>query len=109
MHLRVGDTSCPEDSWGENSHTSDTNPLLHDLKPDDKLYTAASVELARADAEEHGKVGLGFGSLAFELGNVTDILELGLGFAQVLSGLTSKSSENVASFLLTAHLDEPTG
>ena len=43
LHLAVRDTSGTEDGRSEDSHTGDTDPLLHDLKPDNELYTAASV------------------------------------------------------------------
>ena len=51
LHLRIGNTSGTENGGSEDSHTSDTDPLLHDLEPDDKLNTAASVKLAGADTE----------------------------------------------------------
>ena len=48
-------------------------------------------------------------SLAFELSDVANILELGLGLAGIFAGLTSKPTKNVASLLLSANLNEPTG
>ena len=85
MYLGIGNTGSTENSRSENSHTGDTDPLLHDLEPDDQLDTAASVKLAGADTEKHGNVRLGFGGLAFELRNVADILKFGLGFAQIFT------------------------
>ena len=46
LDLGIGDTSSTEDSWSEDGHTGDTNPLLHDLKPDDELNTTTGVKLA---------------------------------------------------------------
>lgn len=109
MNVRVGNTGGTEDGRSEDSDTSNTDPFLHNLEPDDKLYTATSVKLARADAEEHGEVRLSSCGLAFELSDVANVLEFGLGFTRVFAGLTSKTAEDVTSFFLAAGLDEPTG
>ena len=109
LHLVVRDTSGTEDGRSEDSHTGDTDPLLHDLKPDNELYTAASVEFARADTEKHSNVRLAFGGLAFELCDVANILEFGLSFANIFTGLASKTAKNIASLVFAANLDEPTG
>ena len=103
----IGNASSVEDGGGEDGDTSDTNPLLHDLKPDDELDTAAGVELARADTEEHVVIRLRYSRLALKLSDVADILELSLGLAQVLTTLATKTSEYVASFLLAADFDQP--
>ena len=108
LHLRIGNTSGTENGGSEDSHTGNTDPLLHDLKPDDQLDTTASVKLARADAEKHGNVRLGLGCLAFELSDVADILELGLSFAHIRTSLATESAENVTGFFLSTNLDEPT-
>ena len=107
MHLGIRDTGSSEDSWSKDGHTSDTNPLLHDLKPDDELNTATSVELARANAEEHSDIRLAFCGLALKLGNVADILEFGLGLANILASLTTKAAKDITSLILTADLDKP--
>ena len=54
--LSIGNTSGTENGGSENGDTSNTDPLLHDLKPNDQLNTTASVELTRADTEEHRNV-----------------------------------------------------
>lgn len=50
---------------------------------------------------------MGLGGLAFELSDVANILKLGLGFANILTRLTTKSSEDVTAFFLSTNLDEP--
>ena len=109
LHLRVGNTSGTEDGRGEDGHTGDTDPLLHNLEPDDELDATAGVKLAGANAEEHGKVRLGLGGLTFELGDVADVLEFSLGLADIFTSLTTKSSEDVTGLFFAADLDEPTG
>ena len=56
LNLLVADTGGTEDGRGVDGDTSNTNPFLHDLEPDDELDTATGVEFARADTEEHGEV-----------------------------------------------------
>ena len=56
LHLCVGNTGSAENGGSENGHTSNTDPLLHDLKPDDQLNTTPSVKLSRTDTEKHGNV-----------------------------------------------------
>ena len=109
MHLCIGNTGSTENGGSEDGDTGNTDPLLHDLKPDDQLDTTASVKLTRADTEEHRSVGLGLGGLAFELSDVANILELGFSLANVCTGLATKSSEDVTGLFLAADLDEPTG
>lgn len=108
MHLCIGNTSGTENGGSEDSHTGDTDPLLHNLEPDDQLNTAAGVKLAGADTEEHRNVRLGLGGLAFELSNVADILEFGLGLADIFTRLTTESSKDVAGLFLSTNLNEPT-
>jgi len=101
-------TGDPEDSWGVNCHTRNTNPLLHDLEPDDKLDAASGVELTSADAEKHVDIRVALGGLSLKLGDVADILEFSLGHAHVRTSLTTESAKNVASFFLATDLGEPT-
>ena len=108
LYLVVRNTGSPEDCWSENCHTSNTDPFLHNLKPDNKLYAPSSVELARADAEEHRDVRLGFCRLAFELCNVADILEFRFGLANILAGLTTKATKDITSLIFAPNLNEPT-
>lgn len=108
MHLCICNTSGTEDGGSEDSHTGNTDPLLHDLEPDDELNTAASVKLAGADTEEHGKVRLGLGGLAFELSDIANILEFGLGLSDIFASLPTKSSKNITCLFLSTNLDEPT-
>lgn len=107
-NILVGDTSSAEDGGSVDSDTSNTDPLLHDLKPDNELNATTSVELARAETEKHSDVGLARGSLAFELADVADILEFSFGLTKILAGFTTKPTQDVASFLLTTDLCEPT-
>ena len=108
LHLCIGNTSGTENRGGKDSHTGNTDPLLHDLEPDDQLNTAASVKLARADTEKHGDVRLRLGGLSFELSDVADILEFSLGLAHIFASLTTKSSKDVTGLFLSTDLDEPT-
>ncbi len=108
MHLVVRDTGSTEDCWGKNGHTSNTNPFLHDLEPDNKLYTPSSMELARADTEEHRDVRLRFCRLAFELCDVADILKFRLGLAHILAGLTTEATKDIPSLIFTTNLNQPT-
>ena len=105
----MADTSGTEDGRRKDGDTSNTNPFLHDLQPDDKLNAAAGVELARAPAEEHSDIRLTVSRLAFKLGDVADVLEFCLCFAEILTTFATQASEDVASLTFTSHLDEPTG
>ena len=53
LHVLMTDTSNGKDGRAINRHTSDTDPFLHNLEPDDKLDTTTSVKFAGANAEEH--------------------------------------------------------
>lgn len=108
LDFAVAYTCDTEDGRGVDGDTSDTDPLLHDLKPDDKLDATTSVELAGSDTEQHGIVRLRLGGLAFKLSNVANILEFSLGSASVGTGLTTKAAKNVASFFFATDLGEPT-
>ena len=108
LHLCIGNTSGTENRRSEDSHTGNTDPLLHDLEPNDQLNTTASVKLARADTKEHGNVRLALGGLAFELSDVTDVLEFGLGFAHIFTSLAAESTKDITGLFLATDLDEPT-
>lgn len=108
MNLAVAHTGDTEDGWGVDGNASDTDPLLHDLEPDDKLDTTTSVELAGANTKQHSEVRLRLGSLAFKLGDVADILEFGFGPASVRTSLTTETAEDVASFFFATDFGEPT-
>lgn len=109
LDLTVADTGCAEDGGSVDGDTGDTDPFLHDLEPNDELNTATGVEFAGADAKEHGEVGLCAGGLAFELGDVADILEFGFGLAHILAGFATEATEDVACLFLATNLGEPTG
>lgn len=109
LHLCVGNTSGTEDGGSKDSDTSDTDPLLHDLEPDDQLNAAASVKLAGTNPKEHGDVRLSLSGLAFELCDVADILEFSLGLADIFATLTAESSKDVTCLFLSPNLDEPAG
>ncbi len=51
---------------------------------------------------------MGLGGLSFELSDIADILEFGLGLARIFASLTTKSSKDVTGLFLSANLDEPT-
>lgn len=108
MDVGLGDTSGAEDGGSVDGDTGDPNPFLHNLEPDDELNATTSVELARADASEHGPVRGARCSLAFELGDVTDVLEFGFGPAHILAGFATETAQDVATFFLAADLDQPT-
>ena len=65
------------------------------------------MKLATANTEEHSKVGLAAGGFALELSNVADILEFSLCFAHILASFTTETAKNVAGFLFTANLCQP--
>lgn len=109
MDVTVADTGGTEDSGCIDGHASNTNPFLHDLKPDDELNTTASMELARADASEHGPVGRAGCSFTLEFGDVANVLELSLGLAHIITRLATETTEDVATFFLPPDLDQPTG
>ena len=109
LHIGVADTGSTEDGWRVDGHSSNPDPFLHDLQPDDKLNATTGMELARADTEKHGEVGLAGRSFALEFCDVADILEFGFGLANILSSLATETAKDVASLFLTANLDEPTG
>ena len=58
LNILRGDTSNSEDCGGVDSDPSNTNPLLHNLEPDDELHTSSSVEFAGSNTEKHGVVGV---------------------------------------------------
>lgn len=108
LNIFVDDACSTEDGRGVDGHASDADPLLHYLKPNDKLNTTTSVEAARADTEKHGKVRLRLGRFPLKFGDVTDVLEFGFGLAKVLASLPTQATKNVTCFILAAHLHEPT-
>lgn len=108
LDILVADTGGTEDGWSIDGYTSDTNPLLHDLEPDDKLDTTTNVEFAGTSTGEHRPVGCAAGSLALEFGDVADVLELSFGLAQIFTRLATKTTEDVATFFLTTDFDQPT-
>ena len=106
MSILGRDTGDGENGGAVNGDTSDTNPLLENLQPDDQLHTATSVELARFPAEEHSQIAGLAGGLALELDDIADILEF--CFCQTVCVLSTESAKDPATLLFTADLDEPT-
>lgn len=82
---------------------------MHDLQPYDELNTATGMKLTTANAEEHSIVRLTAGSLALQLSDIADILEFSLCFAHILASFTTETSKDVAGFLFTANLGQPSG
>lgn len=94
--------------WLIDGDTGDSNPLLHDLKPDHQLHATSGVELAGTDAKEHMEIRVVLGSLPLQLGDVADILELSLSLARVCTSLATESPKDVARFFLTPNFGQPT-
>ena len=65
------------------------------------------MKFARANAKEHVEVAPSMCGFSFELGDVADILELGFGFPQIGTSLTTETAQNIASFFLTTDLGKP--
>lgn len=99
-----GVTCCPQAFL---PHTSYPNPLLHDLQPHHQLDPTARVQLAGSDPKEHVEVVLLPRRLPLQLADVADVLELRLALVGVGAALATQSAEDVAGFVLAAHLDEP--
>ena len=108
LDISLANTSGPKNGGRVNCHSSDTDPFLHNLEPDDKLDAATSVELAGTSAGKHGPVRGAGCSLSLEFGNVADILEFRLGLAHIFTSLASQTAKDIATFLLTANFDQPT-
>ena len=107
MNISVSDAGGPEDCWSVDGHSGDANPFLHDLEPNNELDTASGVKLARTDAKEHGEVRAVSCSLSLELSNISNVLELCFGFAQIFAFFTTKATKDVACFFFAANLDKP--
>lgn len=109
LHIFIGDTGRAKDGRRVDGDSRYPDPFLHDLQPNDELDTTTSVEFARADTEQHGKVRLGLRHFPLQFGDVPDVLEFGFGLANVLARFSTKAAQNVPRFILAAHLHEPTG
>ena len=96
MDLAIADASSTEDSGCIDGDTCDSDPLLHDLEPDNELNTASGVEFAGSNAEEHVIIGLRTCRFAFEFNDVANVLEFCFGFSKVGSGLATKAAKNIA-------------
>lgn len=97
-------TGDGEDGGAVDGDTSDADPLLENLEPDDELDAAPGVQLAGLPAQEHGQVAVLARSLALELDDVADILELGFGGSVPF---TAETAEDEPSFFLAPDFDEP--
>lgn len=86
-----------------------TDPFLHNLQPNDKLYSATGVQLATTDPEKHFPVWLNAGRVSLELNDVADILVFSLCAALILTSLATKSPEDVSCFIATSDLGEVSG
>jgi hypothetical protein len=65
------------------------------------------MKLSRASANEHGEIRVSMSSLSFELSNVANVLELGLGAGSILFIVSSESTQDPAGFVLAADFGEP--
>ena len=99
-----------------NGDTSNTNPLLENLKPHDQLHTTTNMERSRRAASNslghniprHVEVTVQLASLLLQFGDIANILEL--GFSQIIvSSFAAKSAKNVASFIFAPDFNKPTG
>lgn len=96
-----------------DSHPSNADPFLENLKPYDKLYTTTDMKLAgrasshgfRHDIPEHMKIAVDFARLLLEFCDVADILEL--RFGEPVLVLTAESTKNVTGLGLSADFDKP--
>ena len=99
-----------------NGHTSNTNPLLENLKPHDQLHTTTNMERSRRAASNslghniprHVEITVQLAGLLLQFGDIANILELGFGQI-VVSSFATKPAKNIASFVFAPNLDKPTG
>ena len=96
-----------EDVRTVDGDTSDADPLLKDLQPDDELNTSGGVELALLDAEEHVDVAGGLRVLLLELADVANVLEFGFGELTFFAVVATEAAEDVAGFVFTTGLHKP--
>jgi hypothetical protein len=86
-----------------NSHTSDTDPLLHDLQPDDQLYATTGVQFTAAYTEQHRIIGVRACRLALVNDTILDILELCFSPDGISSFATAQAAEDVACFFVSSN------
>ena len=90
-----------------NSHTCNTNPLLHDLQPDNKLYATASVQFTAADTKQHREICVRPRCLTLMDDAVLDVLELCFGPDSIVSFATTQAAEDVSRFFVSPDFGEP--
>lgn len=106
--LVLGGDSCDlEDIGAVNCDSSDTDPLLHNLKPDNQLHAATRVQFSGSDPEEHMKVVLLLGSLPLRSTDVADILEFCLAFVGIGALFATQPSQYIPSLIFAADFDQP--
>lgn len=98
-----------EDCRRIDSHTSNTNPFLHNLQPNNQLHSPTDVQVTRLPAKQHREVRVPVDNSLLHLGNALDILELGFGADPIFWAAATQTLQNVSCFLLAADLDQPTG
>ncbi len=99
-----------------NGDTSNTNPLLENLKPNNKLHTTTNMELSRRAASNslghniprHVEITVQLAALLLQFGDIANILELGFGQI-IVSSFATKPAKNIASFVFATDFDKPTG
>ena len=99
-----------------NGNTSNTDPLLENLKPHDKLHTTTNMELSRRaasnslghDIPRHVEITVQLAGLLLQFGDIANILELGFGQI-VVSSFATKPAKNITSFVFATDFDKPTG
>ena len=99
-----------------NGDTSNTNPLLENLKPHDKLHTTTNMERSRRAASNslghniprHMEITVQLAGLLLQFGDIANILEFGFGQI-IVSSFATKPAKNIASFVFATDFDKPTG
>jgi len=85
-----------------NSDTCNTNPLLHNLQPNDKLYAAASMQFAAADTEEHRVICVRACRLTLVNDTILNILELCFRPDSIVSFATTQAAEDVSRLFVSS-------
>lgn len=88
-----------------DSDTSNTNPLLHDLEPDNQLNSTANVEFPGLVPEQHGKVRVAVRNGLLEFRNILNVAEFCVCPDRIFALVSAQAAKDIARFLLTTNLD----